>query len=112
MYYRRELAVRLFPFFHLVCWGLPIVITSAAIIDKALGPDNSSVSVGWCWVKQECESDSVSLNSSVNPKSCLPDHMDIIWQLVDAKGWEILSYLLVAVICMVIKCHMTVEFDW
>lgn len=97
--------MQLFPVFQIVCWGLPIVLTSAAIIEGALGPDNSSVSVGWCWIKQEC-----SLNSSINPESCLPDHNDIKWQLVDAKGWEILSYFLVAVICVVIKCHMTRKF--
>ena len=103
--YRRPLAVKLFPIYHLVCWGLPVVMTTAALVDNALGPDNSSVSVGWCWVKQECAGE----RNGSWPKSCLPNRMDIVWQLIDAKGWEILSYLLVAVICVVIKCHLKIE---
>ncbi|XP_078235356.1 G-protein coupled receptor 157 isoform X2 [Pogona vitticeps] len=41
--------------FHAVSWGVPLLITVAAVSLKKIGYDASDVSVGWCWVDINAE---------------------------------------------------------
>jgi G protein-coupled receptor 157 len=60
--------------YHLVCWGVPIVIIMFALAFEALGGDTFSTTVGWCWI-----SDQVSYQT--------------FWSFFTGKGWEIASYI-------------------
>lgn len=36
--------------FHIICWGLPILLVGAAAICRALGADSGFDGIGWCWI--------------------------------------------------------------
>ncbi|XP_040007908.1 G-protein coupled receptor 157 isoform X1 [Xiphias gladius] len=73
--------------FHLVSWGVPLIITVAAVSLNKIGYDASEVSVGWCWVKIHA-----------------PDR--ILWMLLTGKIWEFLAYLTLPVLYILIKRHI------
>ncbi|XP_053256846.1 G-protein coupled receptor 157 isoform X1 [Podarcis raffonei] len=74
-------------FFHVVSWGVPLVITVLAVILKKIGYDASDVSVGWCWIDIEAED-------------------RILWMLLAGKLWEILAYVTLPVFYILIKKHI------
>uniref|UniRef100_A0A7N9AJX8 G protein-coupled receptor 157 n=1 Tax=Mastacembelus armatus TaxID=205130 RepID=A0A7N9AJX8_9TELE len=73
--------------FHLVSWGVPLIITTAGVCLKKIGYDASEVSVGWCWVRISA-----------------PDH--ILWMLLTGKIWEFLAYITLPVLYILIKRHI------
>ncbi|XP_048879269.1 G-protein coupled receptor 157 isoform X2 [Brienomyrus brachyistius] len=77
--------------FHLISltqhWGVPFVITVAAVCMHKIGYDASEVSVGWCWI---------SLKAS--------DH--VLWMMLTGKIWELLAYLILPVMYVLIKKHI------
>ncbi|NXT56624.1 GP157 protein, partial [Pluvianellus socialis] len=77
----------LFCGFHVVSWGIPLVITVAAVALKKIGYDASNVSVGWCWVNLDAED-------------------RVLWMLLTGKVWEILAYVTLPVLYMLIKKHI------
>ncbi|KAM7404589.1 hypothetical protein PAMP_011926 [Pampus punctatissimus] len=74
-------------FFHLVSWGIPLVITIAAVCLNKIGYNASEVSVGWCWVRIHA-----------------PDR--VLWMLLTGKIWEFLAYLTLPVLYVLIKRHI------
>ncbi|XP_029362726.1 G-protein coupled receptor 157 isoform X1 [Echeneis naucrates] len=75
------------PLFHLVSWGVPLIVTVAAVSLNKIGYDASEVSVGWCWVRIH-ETDRV------------------LWMLLTGKIWEFLAYLILPVLYVLIKRHI------
>ncbi|XP_061592306.1 G-protein coupled receptor 157 [Cololabis saira] len=74
-------------FFHIVSWGVPLVITITAVCLSKIGYDASEVSVGWCWVR-------------------LHDPDRVLWMLLTGKVWEFLAYLTLPVLYILIKRHI------
>ncbi|XP_035512737.1 G-protein coupled receptor 157 [Morone saxatilis] len=74
-------------FFHIISWGIPLAITTAAVSLNKIGYDASEVSVGWCWV---------SIHA--------PDR--VLWMLLTGKIWEFLAYLTLPVLYILIKRHI------
>ncbi|XP_044065865.1 G-protein coupled receptor 157 isoform X2 [Siniperca chuatsi] len=83
----QRVAESLVLFFHLVSWGVPLVITVAAVSLNKIGYDASEVSVGWCWVRIHA-----------------PDR--VLWMLLTGKIWEFLAYLTLPVLYILIKRHI------
>ncbi|XP_043978243.1 G-protein coupled receptor 157 [Gambusia affinis] len=83
----QRVADSLVVFFHLVSWGVPLVITVTAVCLSKIGYDASEVSVGWCWVRIEA-----------------PDR--VLWMLLTGKIWEFLAYLTLPVLYILIKRHI------
>ncbi|XP_056398964.1 G-protein coupled receptor 157 isoform X2 [Hyla sarda] len=73
--------------FHLISWGVPLVITVAAVCLQKIGYDASYVSVGWCWINIEAKD-------------------KLIWMLLTGKAWEILAYLVLPILYLQIKKHI------
>ena len=73
--------------FHIVNWGIPLVIVIAALSAGGLGWDQSYVSVGWCWVD-------------------LSNEQFMMWMLLAGKIWEIAAYIMLPVIYCLIKVHI------
>jgi len=74
----------IFTIFHAVCWGVPLLSISWALMNNALGYDDSlKGNVGWCWIAA-----SKSIRWPKIPES------QIFWEFVSGKGLEILSYFL------------------
>lgn len=74
-------------FFHLVSWGVPLVITISALALSKIGYDASEVSVGWCWVRIDASN-------------------RVLWMLLTGKIWEFMAYLMLPVIYILIKRHI------
>ncbi|KAK2851291.1 hypothetical protein Q5P01_007567 [Channa striata] len=88
----QRLADRLVLVFHLVSWGIPLVITVTAVSLKKIGYDASEVSVGWCWVR-------IQANDRY------------LWMLLTGKIWEFLAYITLPVIYILIKRHIHIAHD-
>lgn len=71
----------------LCSWGVPLIITIAAVCMNKIGYDASEVSVGWCWVRIHA-----------------PDR--VLWMLLTGKIWEFLAYLTLPVLYILIKRHI------
>lgn len=82
------LAERLLCAFHLFGWGVPLAITGAALGFDVLGDDKDLFSAGWCWIKK------------------MKSERQIMWMWFTGKGWEIATYLLIAVFYAVLKWHI------
>ncbi|CAG07519.1 unnamed protein product, partial [Tetraodon nigroviridis] len=74
-------------FFHLVSWGVPLVLTVTAVSLGKIGYDASEVSVGWCWVRIQASD-------------------RVLWMLLTGKMWEFLAYLTLPVLYVLIKRHI------
>ncbi|KAM6924395.1 G-protein coupled receptor 157 [Xenentodon cancila] len=83
----QRLADSLVLFFHIVSWGVPLVITVTAVSLNKIGYDASEVSVGWCWVR-------------------IHDPDRVLWMLLTGKVWEFLAYLTLPVLYIFIKRHI------
>lgn len=68
-------------------WGVPLVITVAAVSLKKIGYDASDVSVGWCWIDLEAED-------------------RVLWMLLTGKLWEMLAYVMLPVLYLLIRKHI------
>lgn len=68
-------------------WGVPLVITVAAVALKKIGYDASDVSVGWCWIDLEAED-------------------RLLWMLLTGKLWEMLAYVTLPVLYFLIRKHI------
>ncbi|XP_062594281.1 G-protein coupled receptor 157-like [Saccostrea cucullata] len=75
--------------YHLVSWGVPLVITFLAASMQALGEDFSISSGPWCWIK-----------------GCLKPGEVIFWMTFTGKGWEILTYFLTMTFYILMKFYM------
>ncbi|CAB4035287.1 G- coupled receptor 157-like [Paramuricea clavata] len=79
--------------FHIVSWGLPLLFGSVALGCKALGPspENKNESLiklttgGWCWIRDFHDK-----------------KKNIAWTMMTSKIWELSSYLLITVLCILI----------
>ncbi|KAB1268120.1 G-protein coupled receptor 157 [Camelus dromedarius] len=80
-------ARRLLWVFHIVSWGVPLVITVIAVALKKIGYDASDVSVGWCWIDLEAED-------------------RVLWMLLTGKLWELLAYVTLPVLYLLIRKHI------
>lgn len=84
---QQSLAEHMVYWFHLISWGVPLVITVTAVCLQKIGYDASYVSVGWCWINIQAED-------------------RLIWMLLAGKAWEILAYLVLPVLYLRIKKHI------
>ncbi|XP_060538395.1 G-protein coupled receptor 157 [Pantherophis guttatus] len=84
---RGSSGARLLCLFHLVSWGIPLGITTAAVALKKIGYDASDVSVGWCWIDINAED-------------------RLLWMLLAGKLWEILAYVTLPFLYILIKKHI------
>lgn len=87
----QELAEKLArPWFHILCWLLPLLINVVAINLQVLGNSKDDTSSGWCWI---------DLETGKRDKQ-------IMWMIIDGKGIEILSYVLSIILYTKIKLHI------
>ena len=86
---KMSLIRRFFPAFHVVNWGFPIFICIPLLATKKMGFTFYAAST-WCYVKADI----------LDPKS-----ISLIF--IAGKFWEILTYILVILLYILIKRHVT-----
>ena len=79
--------------------GVPLAITIAAWRSSALGNDNSTVSAGWCWTRDDPEW----------PSSLPCREARLFWRIMAGKGWEVASYVIVPLLYLLVKSHINSE---
>ena len=96
------LANKLIPLFHIVAWGVPLLITLPLLIMGKLGYSPYAVS-NWCFIRDTLpHNDPKYLCGHLNNE-------ELILALVGGKAWEITTYLLVIVLYAAIKWHIHKE---
>ena len=78
--------------FHLLGWGIPIIIVAVGASTGKFGNNGDMVSSGWCWV---------NINMSWKDQ--------VLWMVLAGKGWEIAAYFTIAFLYFLIKRHMKRE---
>lgn len=79
-------------FYHIIGWGIPLIVTGTALGLGKLGNDKDLYSAGWCWID-----------------STLSKPDKYIWMWVTGKAWEISAFLLSSTFYLMLKCHIRKE---
>lgn len=87
-----RLAERTFIVSCVFCTIVPLAIVAAAAGCDMLGWDSATVSVGWCWVRS---------GTDVSWKQ------QLLWRLLAGKAWEILAYVIIPVLYILVKRHIS-----
>jgi G protein-coupled receptor 157 len=89
------LAERIFPLFHIIGWGVPVIVIGLATYMDVLGcSQEEEITGGWCWVILQGKD-----NRGIN----------VMWMLVTAKLWELLAYFVIFILYFKIKFHFKRE---
>jgi G protein-coupled receptor 157 len=92
------LAERIFPLFHIIGWGVPVIVIGLATYMDVLGcSQEEEITGGWCWVILQGKD-----NRGIN----------VMWMLVTAKLWELLAYFVIFILYFKIKFHFKREVSW
>ena len=89
------LAEKMFWAFHVVGWGIPVVIVGFALEENVLGNDRDIYSSGWCWIRVQDHGKNTQKN--------------IFWMLMTGKAWEMLVFVLILIFYGLLKCHIRLE---
>lgn len=79
-------------FYHIIGWGVPLIITGTALGLGKLGNDNDLYSAGWCWI-----------DSRLSKKE------RYLWMLISGKAWEITAFCVSSTFYLMLKCHIRQE---
>ena len=96
------LANKLIPLFHVVAWGVPLLITLPLLITGKLGYSPYAAS-NWCFIKDYLPP---------NDHKYLCGHFNyeqMLLALVGGKAWEISTYVLIIVLYTTMKCRIHKE---
>ena len=85
-------AATMLKFYHIIGWGVPLIITGTALGLNRLGNDNDLYSAGWCWI------DSRLSNGDKH-----------LWMLLSGKAWEVTAYFVSSTFYLMLKCHIHKE---
>ncbi len=107
---RVKIAKKLMFLFHVVAWGIPLLLCVPGAITMVLGGqserDNTSTlsqgTVAWCWV---------SFNNSFDNRSTVDDARSRlvklhVLELVFGKLWEISVFIIAITLCIVVKISL------
>ena len=79
-------------FYHIIGWGVPLIITGTALGLGTLGNDDDLYSAGWCWID-----------------SRLPKSEKHLWMLISGKAWEVAAFFVSSTFYLMLKCHIRKE---
>jgi len=88
------LAGKLIPYFHIICWGFPILVCLPLLATGNLGYSPYAAAT-WCYIYQPVQRHSDGLSSQT-----------IGYILVGGKLWEIMSYFVVVGLYIIIKWNI------
>lgn len=97
-----RLANQLMPFYHIVAWLLPLLITLPLLIKDKLGYTPYAAS-NWCFIKYTLPNDEWNY-------ACGRFNYEMAYLvLLGGKAWEILTYIIVIVLYAAMKWHIYKE---
>lgn len=87
------------PFAHLLCWPLPLAINFFALGYGMLGNGGDITSSGWCWITAR----------NLKNKESYAHWTVVFWMILDGKGIEIITYVIIACLYIAIKIHLSAK---
>ena len=81
----------LHPWFHLLCWLLPLGINIVALSMNKLGNGSDRISSGWCWIKISSKKDRLD---------------QLTWMIIDGEGILVLTLIVIFILYISIKIHL------
>ena len=81
----------LHPWFHLLCWLLPLGINIVALSMNKLGNGSDRISSGWCWIKISSKKDRLD---------------QLTWMIIDGEGVLVLTLIVIFILYISIKIHL------
>ena len=88
-------AMTMLKFYHIIGWGVPLIITGTALGLKKLGNDNDLYSAGWCWID-----------------SRLSKSDKYLWMLISGKAWEVIAFFVSSTFYLMLKYHIHKEVSY
>jgi len=98
---RHTLALKLIPLFHMVCWGIPLMVISFSMAFGAIGWDYYSGIVGWCWVS---DIRLISWPTFDDYNSTV-----VFWKIIAGKGIELFTYIFTPLVYILSKRELDFE---
>ncbi len=90
------LANRLIPLVHVIAWVCPFLITYPLLVDGRLGQSRIAAST-WCFIEDHNYQEGKFSSDT------------IVVTFLAGKLWEVLTYVVVCILYLVIKCHLRKE---
>lgn len=120
---KQELAQKLVVWFHVMAWGLPMVIVVTALGLNVLGLDETyfysdhsspSVTAGWCFIRSTYDytanvSPQPSKSGRAVPPKWFNGHWQEFWMMMAGGGWELLAYIICPVFYILTTRHIYLE---
>lgn len=104
---RARTAKKLMPLFHVVAWGIPLLLCIPGSATMVLGTQtkvtaSTQGTVDWCWV---------SFNNSFGTDSTIKDATQRLvmlhWlELIFGKFWEIMACTIALILCIIVKISL------
>lgn len=85
-----QLAKKLMIVFHIIGWGIPLLVCIPAVATGVLGPAESHSSASWCWVRFD-QSQPSKLSEFY------------LMEVVCGKFWEVTTYFVALLLCGIVK---------
>ncbi|XP_062505191.1 G-protein coupled receptor 157-like isoform X2 [Corticium candelabrum] len=117
-------AKKLVKVFHVVAWGIPLIIVSVAGGLDVLGLDVTdplehskemtvSLTGGWCFIRSPANQSVFSSNGSLNFVSQSPEWFSDVWfdfwVMMASVAWQIATFFFCVIIYLLIKIHIYKE---
>ena len=94
-----KLAKKLFVFFHLTAWGIPLLVCLPSAITNHLGPSSDYTSSGWCFV---------SFNATLSANATVSEKLAKFYgfEFLCGKFWEIMGYIVALTLYVLVKISL------
>jgi len=96
---KHTLAVKLIPLFHMVCWGIPLVIVCFSMAFGVLG---STGAVDWCWINSY---------EHISWPRFSPEDTVIFWKMIAGKGIELIACIFTTVTYIISKRKLDIQLE-
>ncbi len=97
---KKQLARKMFIFFHITAWGIPLLVCTPALFTKNLGPGTSRSSTSWCFVAFE--------NTYSGHQRDYDRKLARLYgfELLCGKFWEILACIVAGILYITVKVSL------
>ena len=85
-----QMAKKMILVFHIMAWGIPLLVCIPAVATNILGPAESRSSASWCWVAFDPH----------QPDKLVQFYM---MEVVCGKFWEVMTCLVALSLCLIVK---------
>ena len=103
-----KLAKKLFVFFHLTAWGIPLLVCLPSAITNHLGPSSDYTSSGWCFVSFN---GTLKRSTNATEEFYKAEYLRKLaefygFEFLCGKFWEILAYIVALTLYVSVKISL------